>query len=91
MSNEGMKWTLVIEDSHKAIDRNVIGLGSTFNISITPVRSAQHKDIIHGYCKSVETVRGSDGVMKYAFSGYDSVTSKKKASQKPKARKRQEK
>jgi len=74
-SSKEVNWTLVIEDPKKLIDRNEIGLGSTFNIAVgRNVRgNDQYIDMIHGFCKTVETVRGDTGIVTYAFSGRDNI------------------
>lgn len=69
--NQAGTFSVMVEDSQKVIDRNVIGLGCRFNIAVgkTPL---EYKDVIHGYCKVVETKRDDTGLLVYVFSGYGS-------------------
>jgi hypothetical protein len=69
--NQAGSFQVMIEDSQKVIDRNVVGLGCRFNIAVgkTP---AEYQDIIHGYCKVVETKRDDTGILIYVFGGYGS-------------------
>jgi hypothetical protein len=69
--NQSGTFSVMVEDSAKTVDRNVIGLGCRFDIAVGKT-AAEYKDVIHGYCKVVETKRDDTGLLVYVFSGYGS-------------------
>lgn len=67
--NQAGTFQVMIEDSQRLIDRNIIGLGSRFNIAVGKTPTS-YQDVLHGYCKAVNTKRDDTGTLIYIFGGY---------------------
>lgn len=69
--NQAGTFQVQVEDSQKVIDRNQVGLGSRFEISLGKTPTS-FNDVMVGYCKVVNMKRDDTGLLVYTFSGYGS-------------------